>query len=183
MSAAYPDSLTILVVDACSQAVLGKVYAKGQAQLATTAASTSYFTPTRATAWRQESVELSAYTGRAVQLRFVTRNGFGNNLYLDNIQVNASVLATTNSAGNAGLQAWPNPVRQGEVLTLELPAQRGAATLKLVDAVGREVWHDTVELPNAATQRTVPMPFTAGVYNLLFQPASGGSVVRRILVQ
>ena len=182
ISAAFPDSLVIQVVDACSLTVLGTVYAKDQAQLATVAAQQDYFTPKKAADWRQESVDLSAYAGKAVLLRFVARSGNGNNLYLDNVQVNAQVLATANSQATAEVQAWPNPVHQGESFTLALPAQRGAASLKLFDAVGRVVWQQTLTLPNAPTQHTVRVPFAAGVYNLLYQPAGSAPVVRRVLV-
>ena len=182
LSAAYPDSLVVQVVDACSLTVLGTVYAKDQAQLATVAARQPYFTPRSAADWRQESVDLSAYAGRAVLLRFVARSGNGNNLYLDNVQVNAQVLATANSQIATEVQAWPNPVHQGGSFTLALPAQRGAASLKLYDAVGRVVWQQALTLPNAPTQHTVRVPFAAGVYNLLYQPAGGTPVVRRVLV-
>lgn len=60
--------------------------------------------------------------------------------------------------------------------------QRGAASIELLDALGRVVWQQNLALPNAVTQHTIRVPFAAGVYNLLYQPTGGATVVRRILV-
>jgi len=62
------------------------VYAKFGAALATVAISqSSEFFPSSTAQWRTEKVNLGAYTGKSVRLRFVAVNAGGNNLFIDNV--------------------------------------------------------------------------------------------------
>ncbi|GAA4055704.1 hypothetical protein GCM10022409_48730 [Hymenobacter glaciei] len=72
-----------------------------------------------------------------------------------------TVLATKNAAGEVlWLQAYPNPAARGQALRLRVEAQRpGAATIEVIDALGRPVYRQSaslvaggnpVELTNAA---------------------------------
>jgi PKD repeat protein len=63
------------------------IYDKSGAALATTTASTTAFTPNTATQWRMETVDLSAYSNNSVKLKFVSINAFGNNLHIDDINI------------------------------------------------------------------------------------------------
>ncbi len=49
-------------------------------------------TPAGADQWRTETLDLSAYDGQEIVLKFVTENGNGNTLYLDNISVTGGAL-------------------------------------------------------------------------------------------
>ncbi len=66
------------------------VYNKSGNTLATTAPQTGYFIPTSSAEWRTETVNLSAYAGKMIILRFVSTNDYGNNLYIDNVSVTAA---------------------------------------------------------------------------------------------
>lgn len=63
------------------------VYDKAGSDLATVPDQTSLFTPTTCNQWRKETVSLSAFAGRAVQIVFEDVGGNGNRLFLDNILV------------------------------------------------------------------------------------------------
>ena len=90
------DTLQVLVSTDCG-ATFTQVYSKGGATLSTVAGnSTSAFTPT-STQWRTDTVNLNSYIGQSIILAFRNVARFGNNLYLDNISVNATVTA------NAGI--------------------------------------------------------------------------------
>ncbi len=85
------------------------VYDKSGATLATTTASTTAFSPTTAAQWRMETVDLSAYSNNSVKLKFVGTNAYGNNIHIDDINIQSlstppvadftSVLASTCSGG------------------------------------------------------------------------------------
>lgn len=178
------DSLSVQVADACTGAILGKPYAKGAANTlpTTTPKDRTVFLPTAAD-WRQERVDLTPYAGKSVVLRFVGRNGYGQYLYLDNVQVGNSLLSLTSAASAVGLEAWPVPTPRGTSLNLRLPAYSGSVSLRLVDNLGRVVWQQQVQQSGAALERTLALPFAPGLYNLLYSPASGTPAARRIVVE
>ncbi|MFN8343740.1 MAG: hypothetical protein U0X91_01980 [Spirosomataceae bacterium] len=63
------------------------VYDKAGSALATAADQTSLFTPADCSQWRKETVNLSAYAGKTVELVFENVGGWGNRLFLDNILI------------------------------------------------------------------------------------------------
>lgn len=82
------DSLNIYISTDCGGSWT-KLYTKGGAQLATVAGTlTTAYTPTSNAQWARDSVSLSAYVGQpSVYIKFESRSGWGNNLFLDNINV------------------------------------------------------------------------------------------------
>jgi PKD repeat protein len=82
----YTDTLKVQVSTDCGQ-TYNTVYSKTGAQLATTANSTTTFTPNNAAQWRNETINLTAYVGNFVSIRFVNVNDYGNNVYIDNINI------------------------------------------------------------------------------------------------
>jgi PKD repeat protein/subtilisin family serine protease len=177
------DSLLVQVADACTGAVLGRPYAKGQATLPTATTRDELFIPKSAGDWRQERIDLSPYAGRSVVLRFVGVNNFGNSLYIDNVQVGANLLALTSAATVVGLEAWPNPTPAGTSLHLQLPAFTGAVSLRLVDNLGRVVWNEQVQQTGLSVARTLQLTLAPGLYNLLYVPAGGTPAARRIVFE
>lgn len=90
--APYPgqpnDRLQVLASTACSEAGSLVIFDKTASALQTAPQRSSAFSPTGANQWRTESINLTAYLGQPqVQLRFKTTNGFGNNVFLDNIRI------------------------------------------------------------------------------------------------
>lgn len=62
------------------------VYSKTGAALATiTTSQAAEWFPSSANQWRKEAINLRAYAGRTVRLRFVALNTGGNNLFVDNV--------------------------------------------------------------------------------------------------
>ncbi|MCF8295440.1 MAG: hypothetical protein K9I34_05175, partial [Bacteroidales bacterium] len=71
------------------------VYYKSGSALATLAGPTSAsWAPDSASHWRRDTVDLSTYTGNYITVRFVSITGYGNNLYLDQIELKNSNLPT-----------------------------------------------------------------------------------------
>jgi PKD repeat protein len=92
-NAANYDGLEVLVSTDCGS-TFTSVYSKSYTTLATAAATTSAFTPTAAQ-WRTETISLTPYIGQAnVIVAFKNLSGYGNNLYVDNINVTGVVAST-----------------------------------------------------------------------------------------
>lgn len=54
--------------------------------LATAPDNTALFAPAACAQWRANDLDISAYNGQTVMARFVGINGYGNTLYMDNVQ-------------------------------------------------------------------------------------------------
>jgi len=87
-SAATADTLKVFISTDCGGS-WSKIYQKGGTQLSTNAtAVVTPYTPTVNTQWRRDSVSLSTYSLQpVVYLKFESKSGDGNNVYLDNINV------------------------------------------------------------------------------------------------
>lgn len=89
----YSDSLAVYVSTDCGL-TFTQVYFKGGSQLATGPMdSTQAFTPTAAQ-WRQETISLNSYAGQPnVMVAFENRPGYGQKLYVDNINITGTAPA------------------------------------------------------------------------------------------
>jgi PKD repeat protein len=86
------DGLEVLVSTNCGATWLS-VYMKSNTTLATAAATTASFVPTTAQ-WRTETINLTPYVGNSkVIVSFKNLSGYGNNLYVDNINLTGVVLS------------------------------------------------------------------------------------------
>ena len=84
--AANFDGLQVLASGDCG-ATFTTVYDKSNTVLATRTATTSIFTPTAAQ-WRHETIDLNAFAGNSrVILRMKNISGYGNRLFIDNVNV------------------------------------------------------------------------------------------------
>jgi len=132
------DTLEILVTTDCG-ATYTTVYYKGGNDLQTTPDSTDqYFTPASAAEWRNELVPLSAYSSDSlVQFVFRNINQFGNNMYLDNINL-TSATGIVRPESPDKITVYPNPATgQCTVDLSSLPP--GVASIRMYDVLGKEV--------------------------------------------
>lgn len=86
-SAQNADGLRIELSSDCGQ-TFTPVYNRIGLALATGGYETQPWSPSLASDWRTDTIDLSSYVGGSVQVRFVNLCDYGNNLYLDNINVN-----------------------------------------------------------------------------------------------
>ncbi len=150
------DALRVYALPGCnpdlSQAIL--LYDKGDAALATTSSTSNPFTPTSAAQWRKSEVLTLASLNNSVpwQLAFVSRNGYGNNLYLDNVvltenEISDIVLVGVVSPGI--VHCLSNPIIKFQVanlgtsavnsFTMEYTVNGGALQTQLFSSVQLDV--------------------------------------------
>lgn len=105
----YSDTLQVLVSTNCGS-TWTSVYLKGGTTLASAPNTTSAFVPTTGQ-WRTETVNLSAYSGATTfQLAIRNRSGYGQNLYVDNINISGSSSAGIDETNiNESVTVYPNP--------------------------------------------------------------------------
>ncbi|BDS14239.1 T9SS type A sorting domain-containing protein [Aureispira anguillae] len=88
--ATFNDSLVIAINSDCGTNFT-PVYWRGGSDLATAPDAATAFSPT-AGQWRTDTIDLSAYDGAShVRIAFINLSGYGQHLYVDNINVQAAV--------------------------------------------------------------------------------------------
>jgi hypothetical protein len=86
------------------------VYDKSGTALATAPNQTTLFTPSDCSQWRTETIDLSAYAGKTVELVFEDVGGWGNRLFLDNILIQESgVLPPCTTMSSIANGLWNDP--------------------------------------------------------------------------
>lgn len=88
-------------------------YNKAGNTLKTKAPQTGVFTPSGTSQWRNESVNLNTYIGQSgVLVRFKATSDYGNNLYIDNVNItglNTTTGINTVETANS-IKVYPNPL-------------------------------------------------------------------------
>ena len=138
------DTLVVLISDDCG-ATFNEIYRKEGANLQTKDTLTGNFIPEYASHWRTDYIDISAYGGSDVLIRFESRNRQGNNLFLDNIWVYQGVepVAVEENKLLNEVKIYPNP--SNNTLTLELGTNSLTnASYQLIDMTGRIVKANTI---------------------------------------
>ena len=139
---AYPgfiDALRIEVSTDCGVSFQPTSYYKESPQLSTVAPANGCFTPTSATHWRNDLVDLSACAGNDIIVKFVNMGGYGNLLFIDNVNLSSYILNTPDQAfSHSQVSVYPNP--STGVFVIDMKDLSGATVnLKVMDAEGRVV--------------------------------------------
>ena len=105
----YNDSLKVLVSADCGLTNTSVFY-KGGNDLITVPAMNSLFTPHDSSEWESVIISLSQFIGQKVLITFRGINAYGNNLYVDNINIfNSNLGLNENSLVNNDFKIYPNP--------------------------------------------------------------------------
>jgi hypothetical protein len=134
----YTDALRIDLSTDCGVSYIPSIYYKESPQLTTVPASGGCFTPTSAAHWRTDSVDLTPYSAGNVLLKFVNIGGYGDYLFIDNVNVkNNYLLSAHGPATNVPrISVYPNP--STGIFTLDMTDVQGTmVNIKVMDAAGR----------------------------------------------
>ncbi len=107
----YHDSLVVTVSTDCGD-TFNRIYAKGDDSLATAPMLAAKFLPGSAADWRQEVIDISPFAGYSeVFFRFEVISGYGNDVYLDNININGNNTTAVHGIATTSekLIVYPNP--------------------------------------------------------------------------
>lgn len=137
-SASYSDRLKVNVSSDCG-ATWTNVYDKAGSTLATvTAAQTAVFTPSAAQ-WRLETVSLDQFIGLSELLvQFQGISAFGNNIYVDNINITDGTVSVPVTVFEQGVKLYPNPATNLAYLSVKLE-KTSDLQVKIMNALGAQV--------------------------------------------
>lgn len=130
------DSLFIKVSTDCGLTWTNE-YAKGGASLATVASNLATAYVPAAADWRTDVVDLTAYIGQPnVMITFFAKSNAGNNMYIDNINLN-TVTGITNGMAAGGVLVYPNPASAQLIINNE---ELNINSAEITNALGAVVW-------------------------------------------
>jgi PKD repeat protein len=134
------DRLRVFASSSCGQ-FWSQRYIKSGDQLETAGTINTNFVPSAPGQWREESVNLGSalFSGQPnVVLKFEFIKDTGNNIYIDDIYVDALVGFNENNANDIPVNLYPNPARENTRIEFTLDREE-TVSLKLVDILGREI--------------------------------------------
>jgi len=172
------DTLDVLTSTNCG-ATWNVVYTKGGPALQTSAPQTAAFTPTAgAGQWRKEIIGLTGLNTNSVLVKFVARSGYGNNLYIDNVNLRQTDAVGIETISNSivGVEMYPNPA--GNDVNLSIASlNAGTAKVTVINTLGQVVYSTNTSLEIGNTTLTIDVKDMAtGVYNVMIDTAEGSTV-------
>ena len=106
-SSSFSDALRVDISTDCG-ATFSQIYFKDGMNLSTVSGfMTNNWIPTSGSQWRTENIDLSAFLGENIQLRFVNITGYGNGTFIDNIKIYGE-LGISNKP-TTQFSMYPNP--------------------------------------------------------------------------
>ncbi|MBI1838545.1 MAG: T9SS type A sorting domain-containing protein [Flavobacteriia bacterium] len=119
----YHDELKVFVSSDCGVTWGNAVYFKKGVQLATNGTINTTFSPAVAADWDMDTVNLSAFVGQNILIKFEFGNRYGNNIYLDDINI-ANTGTVTPSVSIAS-SIPNNTICSGSTVTFTATATNG----------------------------------------------------------
>ncbi len=178
----YHDSLTVDITDDCGK-TFTTVYEKDSTILATAPDTTNAFIPS-ASQWRKDTISLNAYLGSHIQVAFDNIGHYGQNIYIDNINISVtSPLSVKQTAAEANVAVFPNPAKDLITIRAERIASDGVV-ISLYNEMGQLVSRRSEIVNSGTINSTVNVSaLAAGIYELVIQGNSGDRYVKQVAVE
>lgn len=160
----FIDSLKVLVSDDCGSS-FQTIFRSGGEALSTTTSGIGpnnlyeydAFAPVDCSEWRDVSLDLSAYAGKYITVKFRNQSGYGNCMYLDDIALTGVTATGVHTPLNeTKLRLQPNPASnvtwiqgnspRNETLTMMFSNAAGQLLWRKTLTVGAGSWNEPIEL-------------------------------------
>ena len=172
------DKLEVFVSTNCGS-TWASVYTKSGATLSTGAAQTTAFTPT-ASEWRNETVNLASYaSATSLIIKFVATSAYGNNLYVDNINLAGSLAVT--ELDEKEFTIFPNPA--SDAINVAFEAKNTNYQVIVSDLSGRNVVSNNYS--NLAGAQSIAVPVSELVSGSYFVTilSEGVSYTKQVVIK
>jgi hypothetical protein len=152
-------------------------YNKQGATLKTANATTTSFTPT-ATQWRNDGVDMTPYLNQTnVLVRFRATSAYGNNLYVDNINLftsNSALGIIDNTSNVNSLEVYPNPMSDNATVNFNL-ATATNVELTMNNVLGQTVYSSALGQLSSGDHNVKldASKLNAGIYFITLNVADG----------
>ena len=157
----FSDELIVLLSTDCGVTFKQVHYRTGNS-LTTGPTQTTPFIPD-STQWRNSKVILNAYkSAQYVQIKIVNVTDGGNNLYLDNLNIGNAQIGIEEEFSKSNFRLFPNPANEN--ILVEFSGKENNKTIKIINALGQEVFSENLINKNTLNISTSRLP--TGVYFL-----------------
>ncbi|GAB4131429.1 MAG: hypothetical protein Fur0041_01810 [Bacteroidia bacterium] len=179
------DKLRVLFSTDCGQTWIQR-YTKAGANLSTSSATTSSFVP-NASQWRQETITITSQYQTATNLRikFEFTSDGGNDIFLDDINIQGTTGINDENAGVNAFDIYPNPSQDNATIAFNLSDNENVS-LQVLDMTGRVVMDVYNGDLNAGTHRfdiqTAGL-LSKGIYFVRVMTADGRAVTNKLVVE
>ncbi|MFM7218541.1 MAG: T9SS type A sorting domain-containing protein [Bacteroidota bacterium] len=179
------DNLKVEVSTNCGATWIA-VYNKSGAALATSSATnpTSSYTPTATSVWRRDSVSLINYAAQQnVFIRFKATSAYGDNAYLDNINIQFASTGIGSISKPVSFEVYPNPATDRSSVDFVLDTKEDIA-LDVINNLGATVYSRS-EKGMGAGEYTFEIPtagLSSGIYSVIVRTSQGAST-RKLVVK
>ena len=163
------DKLEVFVSDDCGDNWTN-VYDKSGTNLNTAPPTTSPFVPSAAQ-WRNESVNLFGYSNPSILLKFVATSAYGNNLYIDNVNLSqlnpVGVFSTPLS--NTNIEVFPNPT-SGDVNLTVNSINNSNYRINLINSLGQVIFEKNFNFSIGTNNIQIETKqYPEGLYNVVLE--------------
>jgi hypothetical protein len=177
-SASFSDELRVVISTDCGE-TFSTIYEKSGSDLATVSGFvTSIWSPTSASDWRTETIDLQDYLGENVLFGFVNITGYGNSTFIDNINMTGLLGVTDNNVSNVSI--YPNPATNQVFLKLD-NFQYGNVSIMVRNNLGQTLQVLNEKAFNGNSEATINVSnYASGIYFITVK--SGDNTTTKKLV-
>lgn len=131
------------------------------------------FLPT-ASEWKTQTISLSAYsTATSFLAKFVTTDEYGNNFYLDNVNISAATGIKENHGNISAVNVYPNPTSNQFSIDVNM-ASSEKTTVTVYNMIGQPIFAKTFDFDAGQNIQNVPVDqLSSGVYTVLVSSSTG----------
>ncbi|MES2592318.1 MAG: M43 family zinc metalloprotease [Bacteroidota bacterium] len=175
------DRLQLYISNNCNTTWLQRLSLVSPA-LETAALTGISFSPANNTEWKQASAIIPpTYMNSSFRFKFVYTSNGGNNIYIDDINIDVNAGIDNSEDISSTIQLFPNPASQQVTLSFTLAAAK-KISISVVDLLGQTIYK-TDETNYLAGEQVIPVNIKhieAGIY--FIQIADGVSTIKKPLV-
>lgn len=168
---AFIDSLKVLLTNNCGTSFTTLFNSGGEALSTTTSGEGpnnlyeyERFSPKNCEEWRSVSLDLSAYAGQYITIKFVNQSGYGNDMHLDNIWLETILVATEEVTSKINISLQPNPTSGRSIISgRDIPQQEMELTIH--SSTGTKLFGKTIFVSEGKWQEAIDLnTYPAGMY-------------------
>lgn len=174
----YYDELRVYVSTDCGATYGAAVYTKTGTQLATSGTLNTTFTPAAAGDWDIDTINLNSYIGQTVVIKIEGTSRYGNNLYIDDINISNQA-----AVASVSISASANPICAGQSVTFTAtPVNGGSAPTYQWRKNGNVVGTNSpTYTDNALTNgNTITCTMTSNLSGVTGSPATSNTITMTV---